>query len=53
MDEVDMYLRTITIVAYVIEEIFAMFEDLHALCKFPEESATRVVLIASKFDAER
>ncbi len=47
-----MYLRTIARGAYVIEEIFAMFKDLSALCKIPEEGATKVVLITSKFDDE-
>ncbi len=53
MDEVAVYLRTIARGADVIEEIFAIFKDLHALCKFPEKGATKVVLIASKFDTER
>jgi hypothetical protein len=53
MDEVAMYLRTIARGAYVIEEIFAMVEDLCALCKFPEEGTARVVLIANKFHTER
>ncbi len=51
MDEVAMYLRTIARGAYVIEEIFAIFQDLRALCKLPEEDAAKVVLIASKCDA--
>jgi hypothetical protein len=29
-----------------------MFEDLHALSEFPEESATEVVLIAGKLHTE-
>ncbi len=52
MDEIAMYLRTIARGADVIEEIFAIFEDLRALCKFPEKGAAEVVLIACKFDSE-
>ena len=52
MDKVAMYLRKIARGTYVIEDIFAMFEDLSALCKLPEEGTTKVVLITSKFDAE-
>jgi hypothetical protein len=52
MDEVAVYLRTIARGADVMEEIFAIFEDLRACCKFPEEGATKVILIACKFDAE-
>jgi hypothetical protein len=37
----------------VIEEVFAIFEDLCALREFPEEGATRVVLITCKLDTER
>jgi hypothetical protein len=52
MDKVAVYLRTITRGADVMEEIFAIFKDLCACCKFPEEGATKVILIACKFDAE-
>ena len=36
----------------VIEHILAVHEDLSALSEFPEWGATKVVLIASKFDTE-
>ncbi len=52
MDEVAMYLRTIARGADVMEEIFAIFKDLRACCKFSEEGATKAILIACKFDAE-
>ena len=53
MDEISMDLRTIARGADVVEQILAVLEDLRALSEFPEEGATKIVLIASEFDLER
>ena len=53
MDEIAMNLRTVARCADVIEEVFAIFEDLCALREFPEEGVTRFVLITCKLDTER
>ena len=37
----------------MVEHILAVLKDLRALSEFPEEGATEIVLIASKFDLER
>ena len=47
-----MYLRAISREADVMKEIVPMLEDLRALSEFPEESATKVVLIAGKLHTE-
>jgi hypothetical protein len=52
MDEVTMYLRTIVREMDMMEEIFAIFEDLRACCEFSEEGATEFTLIPCKFDTE-
>ena len=52
MDEVAMYLRTVARKADVVEHILAVLEYLRALSELPEECATEVVLVASKFDTE-
>ena len=52
MDEVSVYLRAISRGADVMKEILPMLEDLRALSEFPEESATKVVLIAGKLHTE-
>ena len=53
MDEIAMNLRTVAGGADLIEEVFSIFEDLCALREFPEEGATKVVLITFKFHTER
>jgi hypothetical protein len=52
MDEVTVYLRTIAREMDMMEEIFAIFEDLRACCELSEEGATEVTLIPCKFDTE-
>ena len=52
MDEVSVYLRAISRGADVMKEILPMLEDLRALSEFPEESVTKVVLIADKLHTE-
>ena len=53
MDEISMDLRTIARGADVVEHILAVLKDLRALSEFPEEGATEIRLIESKFDLER
>ena len=47
-----MDLGTIARGADVVEHILAVLKDLRALSEFPEEGATKIVLIG-KFDLER
>ena len=47
-----MYLGAIPRGADVMKEILPVREDLRALSEFPEESATKVVLIAGKLHTE-
>ena len=48
-----MDLRAIAKGANVMEDILPMIKNLRAMCKFLEEGMTKIVLITSKFDAER
>ncbi len=47
-----MYLGAIPRGADVMKEILPVLKDLRAHCEFPEESATKVVLIAGKLHTE-
>ena len=53
MNEVAVDLRAIARGADVMEDILPMIKNLRSMCKFPEEGMTKIVLITSKFDAER